>query len=245
MDITSYMLGKKNGGGQPSEDIGDYFTTTLVAGTGNTPGIVKSLKKIPDNMSVASGTTSLQALFVNCSSIDNIPLFDTTGVENMIGMFQGCTNLTTIPKFNTSSVTKMNYMFWGCTNLTTIPKLDTSKVTIMATMFQNCTNLTAIPQLDTSKVTAMDSMFTNCTNLTTIPVLNTSSATNMQHMFQNCPNLTDDSLNNILAMCIGATSYTGPKTLMALNISTVDYRASRIQALSNYQAFLDAGWTIS
>ena len=144
-------------------------------------------------------------------------------------------------QLDTSKVTNMSQMFNGCTNLTTIPLLDTSNVTNMNGMFYGCTNLTEIPLLDTNSVTNMQSMFKGCTNLTTIPQLDTNSVTNMSSMFLNCPNLSDESLNNILAMCKNATSYTGTKTLKYIGLTSE--QATKCTTLSNYSAFTSAGWT--
>ena len=63
----------------------------------------------------------------------------------------------------------------------------------------------------------------------------------MNGMFQSCTLLTQESLNNILQMCINATSFTGTKTLKYLGLSST--QATTCQSLSNYQAFLNAGWT--
>lgn len=119
--------------------------------------------------------------------------------------------------------------------------LDTSNVTRMINMFINCTNLTTIPSLDTSNATNMNSMFNGCTNLTTIPLLDTSKVTYMQNMFNGCTNLTDESLNNILAMCANATSYTDIKTLAYIGLTS--NQANKCKTLSNYSAFTAAGWT--
>lgn len=120
-------------------------------------------------------------------------------------------------------------------------QLDTSSVTNMTEMFAYCTNLQTIPLLDTSSVTNMAGMFRDCTNLTTIPLLDTSKVTNMTNMFNNCTNLTDESLNNILAMCANATSYTGTKTLKYMSL--IEEQATKCTTLSNYEAFTAAGWT--
>lgn len=166
---------------------------------------------------------------------------DTSSVTNMANMFSGCTNLTTIPQLNTSSVTNMGGMFQYCTNLTEIPLLDTSNVTNMQYMLNNCTSLTTIPLLDTSNVINMYHMFDGCTNLTTIPLLDTSSLNDMQYMFYNCANLSDESLNNILAMCTNAASYTSTKTLRYIGLTST--QANKCKTLSNYSAFTSAGWT--
>ena len=68
----------------------------------------------------------------------------------------------------------------------------------------------------------------------------------MSSMFFTCGRLTTNSLNNILAMCAGATNYTGTKSLsdvFGTSMGSV-YPSATIQALSNYQDFVDAGWTI-
>ena len=199
-----------------------------------------SLQSIPQLNT--SNVTNMTAMFNYCNKITTIPLLDTSSVTSMDNMFSGCSNLQSIPQLNTSSVTDMSYMFRDCFNLTTIPLLDTSNVTTMINMFNGCTNLTTIPLLDTSKVTNMNSMFLDCINLTTIPLFDTSNVDYMRDIFSNCPNLLNESLNNILQMCsnsqISSSSY---KTLKYIGLS--EEQAQKCTTLSNYQAFLDAGWT--
>ena len=172
---------------------------------------------------------------------DGTPLLDTSSVTDMSSMFSNCSNLTTIPLLDTSNVTDMGGMFAYCKSLTSIPQLNTSRVTNMYIMFNGCKNLTTIPLLNTSNVTKMDSMFASCTNLSEIPQLNTSKVTNMDSMFYGCTNLSDESLNNILAMCTNATSYTGTKTLKYIDLTSE--QATKCTTLSNYSAFTAAGWT--
>lgn len=169
MDIISYLLGKKNGGGG-SGDLSKYFTPTISAGTSSASGVMSMLKTIPEDTTVSG--TSLNYAFYNCSSLISVPLLDTSNILSAQNMFSGCTNLITIPVFDLSSVT------------------------------------------------------------------------NIRNMFRYCPSLSDISLDNILQMCIGATSYTSTKTLDNLGLTSTDYPASRIEALPHYQDFIDAGWTI-
>ena len=180
-------------------------------------------------------------MFDGCTDLQTIPLLDTSSVTTMSSMFINCTNLTTIPLLDTSKVTNMGAMFSGCSNLTSIPQLNTSAVTYMINMFMDCTNLTTMPQLNTSAVTNMSYMFSGCSNLTEIPLLDISSVTNMLFMFSHCSSLSDDSLNNILAMCINATAYTGTKTLKSIGLTSD--QATKCATLSNYSAFTAAGWT--
>lgn len=128
--------------------------------------------------------------------------------------------------FDTSHVKDVTSMFDGCTNLVTcdLSNLDFSNITSLATMFWGCTNLTTIvfpSTIDTSKVTTMAELFGSHGKY--------------------CPNLDDNSLNSILLMCANATSYTGTKTLRYLGITSAE--ATTCQSLSNYQAFVNAGWT--
>lgn len=185
--------------------------------------------------------SDISSMFSNCSSLTTIPLLDTSNVTNMAYMFHNCSSLTIIPLLDTSNVHDMQYMFVSCTNLTTIPLLGTSSVTTMTGMFTECTSLTTIPELDTSSVTTMSYVFQYCTNLTEIPSLDTSSVTTMTNMFSGCTSLSDESLNNILAMCKNATSYTGTKTLKQIGLTSE--QVNKCTTLSNYQAFTNAGWT--
>ena len=185
--------------------------------------------------------SNLRNKFDNDLNLKIMPLVDTSIATDMYGMFENTKGLAQIPLLDTSSVTNMGYMFCN-SGISTIPLLDTSNVTDMTSMFDK-SNILTIPLLNTSKVKNMSYMFYN-SNIPTIPLLDTSSVTNMSYMFYNAGSLTDESLDNILQMCINATSYTKTKTLYQLGFRSVRYTASKIQALPHYQDFLDAGWTI-
>ena len=135
--------------------------------------------------------------------------------------------------------TKSMFAYWS--NLSTVPLFDTSKVIDMTYMFRSCRSIKTIPLFNTSNVESMYGMFTSCECFETMPQLDTSSVTNMQNMFQNCTSLSDESLNNILAMCKNATSYTSTKTLKYLGLNST--QATKCTTLSNYSAFTSAGWT--
>ena len=188
-----------------------------------------------------SNVTSMSSMFVGCSSLTAIPLLNTGNVTNMVYMFTYCESLTTIPLLDTSNVTNMHNMFQGCSNLTTIPLLDTSNVTEMYSMFESCSNLTSIPLLNTGNVTYMSNMFSGCSSLTTIPLLDTSNVTRMDSMFSSCSSLNNESLNNILAMCTNAVKITYNKTLKYIGLT--EEQANICKTLSNYQDFVNAGWT--
>ena len=199
----------------------------------------KNLCEIP--LIDTSNVTSFRYAFANCSNLTKIALLDTSKVTTMDSAFVSCKSLEEIPLFNTSSVTNMTNTFFGCSAIKQVPLLDISNVTIMNSTFSRCTSLTELPQLNTGKVTDMNYMCSGCTNLVTVPVLNTSSVDTMGVAFENCPNLSDESLNNIMQMCINAVSYTRTKTLAYIGLT--EEQAQTCATLSNYEAFTAAGWT--
>ena len=202
-------------------------------------GDCSSLTTIPEINTSSATTTGY--MFKGCSNLTTIPEINTSKVQDMNYMFSDCTSLTTIPQIDTSKVENMSYMFDGCSKLETVPMINTSSVTNMYQMFRNCTNLTTIPEINTSNVTKMDYMFNFCNNLTTIPQLNMNNVSSMSSMFNDCVNLSNDSLNNILASLLTATSYTGTKTLNRIGLSST--QATTCTTLSNWSACEAAGWT--
>lgn len=127
--------------------------------------------------------------------------------------------------------------------------IDTSELTDMKLMFSNC-SFTTIPLIDTSKVTTMQTAFAMNPSLTNVPLLDTSSiyvkSNNNQYgindIFAGCTSLSNESLNNILRMCINMTVVTtSMKTLKRIGLTQA--QATTCQGLSNYSAFTSAGWT--
>lgn len=188
--------------------------------------------------------TNWSSVFSYCYCLLTIPLLNTSNATKTEYMFRSCWNLLSIPLIDTQNVTSMRAMFTTCYNLKKVPLLDTRSNTSMRDMFANCMSLRTIPQFNTSNVTTMNGTFNNCSSLTSVPILNTSKVTDFTSCFANCNSLSDDSLNNILMMCINATSYPYTKSLSAIGLN-VNLYSARIQNLSNYQAFIDAGWTNS
>ena len=146
-----------------------------------------------------------------------------------------------IPENIILNSTNASYLFSQCTALKEIPLIDLSTKTYMTGMCNQCAALESIPQFDTSKMQNMSIAFQGCTLLKDVPELNTSSVTDMRSMFANCPNLSDESLNNILAMCAKATLCTIGKTLKSMGLTSK--QVTKCQSLSNYEAFVAAGWT--
>ena len=214
-----------------------------------------------------SKVTNISNMFRSCHNIKEIPLFDTSNVELFEGTFRNCEALETIPLFNTNKATNMNNMFNYCSSLKEVPLFDTSEVTNMKSFISNCTLINNIPLFNTSKVNNVTYFCDNCVNLDTLPLLDLSSVIECKYMcqnctslvnvpqfdlssmknnyyigmFDNCPNLSDESLNNILLMCISMVKVTTNKTLKYIGLTSE--QATKCTTLSNYSAFTSAGWT--
>ena len=193
-----------------------------------------------------SNATSAGQMFYGCRTLITVAdlNFNSVTGRGLESLLEGCNSLTNVGEIKVSNITSIKSCFRDCTKLKTIPQLNTSNVTNMQSVFAGCQALKTIPQLNTSNVTNMQGVFASCFNLTDLPQLNTSKVTDMYNMFYNCKNLSNNSLDNVLLMCINATSYTGTKTLTQLGFQAIFIPASKIQALPHYQDFLDAGWTI-
>ena len=203
------------------------------------PGNSDFALKVDASVSNQSG---IQNYITEVNGVD----FTTITITSLSSLFASSPNLKKASFKSANNITNMSSMFFGCKLLEEIDlsDVDTSNVTNMDSMFYMCQKLTAIPQLNTSKVTNMYRMFYACILLEDLPLLDTNKVTNWADAFYYCKALTNESLNNILQMCINATSYVGTKTLAYLGFNSSWCTASKIQGLSNYQSFLNAGWTI-
>lgn len=177
---------------------------------------------------------------------EDISLSSTTSLADI---FNYCSNLTTVVIGDTSTITNFQAMFGHCPAITTIPTIDTSNGTNLAYMFSDCTSLVTAPTLNTGKAENVTEMFCRNYVLENVPVYTASKVTNFSNMFLGCKALTDQSLDNILQMCISATSYAGQKSLAQLGFKKVIdnvevYPVSRWMDLPHYTAFTQQNWII-
>lgn len=127
--------------------------------------------------------------------------------------------------------------------ISSIGTIDLGEMTVLTAFFKNCSNLVSLPQLDTKNITAFNNMCINCYALKNVPIYDTTSLSTMTSCFNNCAALTDESLDNILQMCINASRYTGTKTLNSIGIKSSNYSQAKIESLPHYSDFTKAGWT--
>ena len=147
-----------------------------------------------------------------------------------------------LPNIDMNDIGSLANAFSGYNKLKKIGVLsNTNNATSAYKMFENCYLLEAITVFNTSNITSMESMCNQCAGLVDVPVFNTSKVQTLKNAFLLCSSLSNDSLNNILAMCIGAIRYTETKTLSAIGLSQT--QATTCQSLSNWDAFVAAGWS--
>ncbi len=150
-------------------------------------------------------------------------------------------NLIVFPMVDTSNATDTHQMFQNASHLIYVPSLNTSKVTNMSQMFNSCGSLKSIPQMDTSLVASFYNFCYNNGFLRDVPFYNIPNATTLNNMYVSCNNLSNESLNNIMASLLTATSYTGTKTLKYIGLSSA--QATTCTTLSNWTELSNAGWT--
>lgn len=184
--------------------------------------------------------------FRDNTGLTDVKNLDVRSMSSLSLAFQNCTNLKSVSIKNTQKLTSLTRLFYGCSSLESFEIEDTSKVQLIDYLCWGCTSLETAPEMNLSNLSSINNsacqnVFNGCTNLKNVPVYNIPNPTTMYRMFYNCPNLTDESLNNILLTCISAIKVASTiKTLKDIGLS--QDQATRCQSLSNYEAFVAAGW---
>lgn len=260
LDLVSYLLGKKKGGGATPK-LQTKSVTITENGTSkvNADGGYDGLQEVNITANVSGGGSYFNWGNIGYNNppqfiVDDItPQFDyakeikdnwDSTQTDLKDRFIKDTKLTIMPLVDTSNAVNMSNMFSQCSNLKSIPLLNTANVTNMYNTFYKCSSLVSVPQFNTENVTETYTMFAQCRELVNVPVFNLKNVTNIYNMYYYCDKLSDDSVDNILQSCIGMSVYSGTKTLARMGFSSVDYPVSRIEALPHYQDFINAGWTI-
>ena len=230
------LSGTVNNTGIITEDV-----TTFVAGESYSE-LAKTIGLTADKLvkgNTVLGIAGTAEIGVDINDYINPVFAGGVTASNKNGVSQLITRLPVVDMINTNS---MSYFFHGCTSLVTIDQIiNTQNITDMSHAFSGCSKLTAIPEFSTINLTKWYYTFYNCSSLVTVPMLSTRNISTINNPFSGCTSLSNESLNNILRMCINATSYTGTKTLERVGLT--EDQATICETLSNYQAFLDAGWT--
>ena len=190
-------------------------------------------------INITNKLTRIEDTFKGCTNLKSVSMTgDLSGAYSWSNAFSGCTSLETL-NIDFSGATSIS--FYGCTSLKNV-NMNFPKATSLPSLFNGCTSIEDITSLTAPKVTNISYAFKDCSNLKHVPVLDTSLLTGsgLQSTFYNCPNLTDESLNNILQMCVNAIKITSNKTLKYIGLT--EEQAIKCSTLSNYQTFIEAGW---
>lgn len=147
-----------------------------------------------------------------------------------------------IPENLVIKSTHIDSLFDHCSSITTIPNFNLDFVVSMRFTFNYCTSLTSMPNINLPELADATNMFSFCSALVDVPALNAPKLSAMEEMFLECPALSESSLNNILLICANSViTRTDRKTLKYIGLT--ESQATTCTTLSNYQAFLNAGWT--
>ena len=167
--ISPYTMRMKfQSGYDPSGSIGPPMSKTCVDAGNNIWDI-----SIPNGSS--SSTLNWLTQFAGSSYNDQNKIIEILAVNigeatDITSLFMGCSAITTIPLFDTSSCTSADELFSGCTSLTSVPQFDLSGCTSYYSMFKDCSSLTSIPVVTLNQeVTLVNvaQMYYGCTNVET------------------------------------------------------------------------------
>lgn len=227
-----------------------------------------NLCKIP-NLNTSKVTNMCNFMY-SLPLINNVPHYDTSNVKNFSNFMTSMSNLTSIPNFNVSNATNISQMLEGSYKLTNLPDWSFPNVTNAYQAFSNCSGLTSINLTNFSKLNYAYWMFAGCSNLKSIGDLGiggNGKAVNVAGMFYSCSNLTDipyydikptdmdrfasgcrsltnNSVINVIKMCLNSTQYSY-KNLMTSNSRSP--LAGTQFSNSYYQDYVEAltaaGWT--
>lgn len=200
----------------------------------------KTTKIIPGNIKKDVNILGITGSYEGNVPSGTINIVD-NGIVDVTNYASANVNVQAISNYNATMLTSVGSYFEIRNLIVEMPTLDFTGITSLNSTFTNFAKLKKINLTGTNAVTSWFKAFYYCTDLEDVAVMDTSSATNFNNSFAGCTKLTNDSLNNIMQMCINATNYTNTKTLVAMGLSST--QATTCQSLGNYQAFLNAGWT--
>lgn len=129
---------------------------------------IQTITALPERLRQGPGT--MENTFRNCTNLEELVWFDTSGVTSFLQMFGEDAKLRSVPMLDTSDGEVFRGMFVRCSDLELVPSFDTSKATDVRIMFKQ-SGITSCPSFDFSHVWDAYCLFEQCTSLTYIPDL--------------------------------------------------------------------------
>lgn len=202
-----------------------------------------------------SNCTIMTGMFTNCSKIEKIVLNNVDKIVTCYYPFTGCTGLKYLELNGDLKCAYLDDMFEDMISVEEIANVSASEVTYAMHAFNECAKLRTLKGLYTPNAISYGEAFENCVELVDVPILEASKLGTgeantwgtedyaMVDMFLGCTKLSDESLNNILQTCINAENITTSTYKTLAYIGLTEEQATKCQTLSNYEAFVTAGWT--
>lgn len=219
MDVTSYLLGKKNGGTAPTGTInitsnGETNVTNYATANVNVEdtrwqeiGYSSEPTSIQDGIDYAKDImndwdatiTDRTQAFKDDKLLKYFPSVDTSKITNAGEMFRN-SGVECVPDdlFAENQVVDTNGMFQYCYELKEVGDFKTTGK--KQNMFEQCSSLKKVGTIYITNQSYYGYTFNNCSNLETIEgiVISNSVASLTTPMFSNCPKLSDATLKMIL-----------------------------------------------
>lgn len=127
------------------------------------------------------------------------------------------------------------------------PTMNMINRTTIEDMFSGYKALISLPTMtNTTNITNAYDMAWNCPNLVNVPYYSMPNCREFGDAFISSVSLSNQSIQNIMQMLIDCDNenYEGDKWLTAVISDQTPNLESKVMAMSNYQDFLNAGWTI-
>jgi hypothetical protein len=130
------------------------------------------------------------SMFATCTSLRDVPLFNTVAVTSMDSMFQNCFSLLACPAFNLTAITTVGQMFSSCFSLVYVGAMDMNRAGITSSAGYNNTflNCASLQKIDATgfkftfsvascrlNATELDNLYTNLATVSSQTITVTSN----------------------------------------------------------------------
>lgn len=169
---------------------------------------------------------SCESMFEGCNQLQNLDfLSGFNHITSINNICHGCSSLRSFPALNLRNLETFDDAFNGCYQLYNVPDFDTPFLNGFSDAFHYCYNLKDAPNINTASATRMNNIFAECRNLVNVPEYNTRNVRYMTQAFAYCNNLSNESVINIVKMCINSNVYRIGTFISYRNLNTSNTRS--------------------